>query len=60
MNEQEIEFYFCYNSTLAAKLREAKQKLITVAVSSNTGRKFWLYVRTQKLTETLDEFFINK
>ncbi|MCJ1999233.1 hypothetical protein [Pseudolactococcus paracarnosus] len=60
MNEQEIEFYFCYNSTLAAKLREAKQKLITVAVSPNTGRKFWLYVRTQKLTETLDEFFINK
>lgn len=60
MNEQEIEFYFCYNATLAAKLREAKQKLITVAVSPNTNRKFWLYVRTEKLTETLDEFFINK
>ena len=59
MNEK-VKFYFCYDSQLANKLKQEKQKLITVAISPNTGKKFWLYQRTIELTRTLDEYFMNK
>ena len=56
MNE-EIKFYFCYDPNLADKLKQEKQKLITVAIAPSTNKTFWLYQRTNELTAILDEYF---
>ena len=56
MNE-EVKFYFCYDPNLATKLKQEKQKLITVAIAPSTNKTFWLYQRTNELTAILDEYF---
>lgn len=57
MSETNLKFYFCYDPNLASKLKEKKQKLITVALAPKTKKTFWLYQRTDELTSILDEYF---
>ena len=53
--------YTCYSPNQMKYLTTNKQiKYELVACNPNTMKKFWIFVRTEKLNEALNEWTTNK
>ncbi len=48
------DLFFCYDFSLKNKMRDKGIKYITTAIS-NDQRRFWLYFRTEQVTQTIKE-----
>lgn len=53
----DIKFYYCYSVELRNFLKEKGFKYLMCAIHPNTKNMFWLYLRDDKLTNVLDEWF---
>lgn len=54
MNE-EVKFYFCYNSRFADELKIKGFRAITTAINPKSQNTFWLYIRTNELENALEQ-----
>lgn len=54
MNE-EVKFYFCYNSRFADELKAKGFKAITTAINPKSQNTFWLYMRTNEFEQALEQ-----
>ena len=54
MNE-EVKFYFCYNSRFADELKSKGFKAITTAINPKSQNTFWLYMRTNEFEQALEQ-----
>ena len=53
----DIKFYYCYSVKLREFLKEAGCNYLMCAIHPNTKNMFWLYIRDDKLTNLLNEWF---
>lgn len=51
------KFYYCYNTHAKKYLMDRGFRYILVNVNTNSGRKFWMFERTEELSNILDEFY---
>ena len=54
MNE-EVKFYFCYNSRYAELLKARGFTAITTAINPKSSNTFWLYMRTDEFNKALEQ-----
>lgn len=47
------DYFFCYSPRLKGRLLDAGLRFICVGINESTGRKFWLFEQTPKLSELL-------
>lgn len=50
------DFFFVYDFEMKNYLSERGHKFVTHARSIKNGREFWLFVRSEKLQVSIDEF----
>ncbi|WP_181349406.1 hypothetical protein [Thalassobacillus sp. CUG 92003] len=53
MNEQ---YFYCYSPRLKGRLLNEGERFICVGLNEKTGKKFWLFKQTDKLTGVLSEW----
>lgn len=52
------QFFFCYDANLSYYLKYHKGfNYITKAINPNSNKIFWLYWRSEKLNQSIKEFF---
>lgn len=52
----EISFYYCYSNEIKEYLLSKGFKYVNIALNPNTYNKYWLFIRTDELTRSLDEY----
>lgn len=55
MNNNNIKFYFCYNSRYAEMLKTRGFTAITTAINPKSKNTFWLYMRTDEFNKALEQ-----
>jgi hypothetical protein len=53
---ENIDFFFVYDYNMQKYLSKKGHKFITHARSIKTGREFWLFIRSNELQKSIDEF----
>lgn len=58
MNEvnNKIPFYYCYSNEIKEYLISNGFKYVNIALNPNTYNKYWLFIRTDELTKSLDKY----
>lgn len=62
MNERElnskIEFYYCYSNKIKEYLLSKGFSYVNIALNPDTHNKYWLFVRNNELTKSLDNYYM--
>ncbi len=51
-----MSHFFCYDKNLAAYINKNGYKSVTTALSPSTGKKFTLFVKSDRLQHLIDEY----
>ena len=49
-------YFYCYSPKLKGRLLNEGERFICVGINENTGKKFWLFEQSEKLSEVLTEW----
>lgn len=60
MDNSKTSYFYCYSPILKARLIDAGERYICVGLHEKTGRKFWLFIQTDKLGDILAEWSARK
>ena len=61
MNNQNIEFFFCYTKKMSDYFYDkAKIKPITTALNPNSKKMFSLFIKTEQLKQLIKEYEAQK
>lgn len=52
-----IEFYYCYSNKIKEYLLLEGFNYVNVALNPDTHNKYWLFVRNNQLTKSLDKYY---
>lgn len=53
-------FYYCYSNKIKNYLLENGHEYVNIALNPKNMHKYWLFIRTDKLSKSLDEYDKNK
>ncbi|CAH0304644.1 hypothetical protein SRABI82_04680 [Priestia megaterium] len=54
------QYFYCYSPKLKARLLDGGERFICVGLHETTGKKFWLFAKTEKLAEVLTDWNTSK
>ncbi|MEH6941662.1 hypothetical protein [Bacillus sp. JJ722] len=53
-------YFYCYSPKLKTRLLEMGERFICVGLHETTGRKFWLFAKSETVDAVLAEWRANK
>lgn len=54
------DFFFCYDFNMQKYLSNNNHEYVTHARSIKSGREFWLFLKSDSLQQSIDEFIARK